>query len=218
VCGGKRTSEVYREQDYSYACEKFCGAGFYLVGDAACFLDPLLSSGVHLATFSALLSAASIASIERGEVTEAEGQSYFEKSYRQAYLRFLVFLSAFYDVNRGRNAYFWEAQRITEEEIRAEDLKQAFLRLVTGIKDLHDTQGDAKRLLLEDMTRRIDENLSFRKDKEALASLGGEQLRSARENARFFSSVEGMFALNADEAIDGLYVATEPLRLARTTS
>jgi hypothetical protein len=34
-------------------------------------------------------------------VTEEEAISFFEKSYRQAYLHFLIFLSAFYDINRG---------------------------------------------------------------------------------------------------------------------
>jgi hypothetical protein len=66
------------------------------------------------------------------------------------------------------------------------------------------------------MTSRIDENLKFRKDKMALASLEGEGRAQANANARFFTSVEGLFALNKEEAIEGLYVATEPhLRLAR---
>ena len=61
------------ETDYSYAAETFCGPGFFLCGDAACFLDPLLSTGVHLAMLSALLGAASVASLLRGEVSEAAG-------------------------------------------------------------------------------------------------------------------------------------------------
>src|ERR1700739_101486 len=56
--------------DYAYAAESFSGAGYYMVGDAACFLDPLLSTGIHLATFSGLVAAASIASTLRGEVSE----------------------------------------------------------------------------------------------------------------------------------------------------
>jgi flavin-dependent dehydrogenase len=49
------------ETDYSYAAEQFCGPGYILVGDAACFLDPLLSTGVHLALYSAINAAAGIA-------------------------------------------------------------------------------------------------------------------------------------------------------------
>ena len=213
----EQTAEIFSEADYSYASEEFCGPGYFLVGDAACFLDPLLSSGVHLATFSAMLAAASISSILCDEVREEEAISFFHKSYRQAYLRFLVFLSAFYDVNRGKESYFWEAQRLTEGEISSSDLKLAFLKLVTGLKDLSDAREDTHRVVLEEMTRRIDENLHFRKNKETLASLAGESKEKAEANARFFSSVEGLFSLSSDEAIDGLYVTTEPrLHLART--
>ncbi len=216
VSKATRISDLHTESDYSYTSEIFAGPGYFLCGDAACFLDPLLSSGVHLATFSAMLAAASIISITDGSVTEEEGASFFEKSYRQAYLRFLVFLSAFYDINRGKESYFSEAQRLTEQDVQGSNLKQAFLRLVTGIKDLSDAQSDTHHLILQEMTKRIDENLKFRKDKKALASLDGESLNAARANAKFFSSVEGLFSLDETEAIDGLYVQTMPkLHLAR---
>ncbi len=37
------------ESDYSYSSTRVAGPGWALVGDAACFLDPVFSSGVHLA-------------------------------------------------------------------------------------------------------------------------------------------------------------------------
>jgi flavin-dependent dehydrogenase len=213
---GELVSDIKTETDYSYAAERFCGPGYFLVGDAACFLDPLLSSGVHLATFSAMLAAAGLTSLHDGDITEAEMMNFFEKSYRQAYLRFLVFLSAFYDVGRGRDSYFWEAQQLTQEDVRGEDLKLAFLKLVTGLKDMSDAQSDTHNYLLQEMSRRIDENLNLRKDKEVLASLDGETKQVAEENASFFSSVEGLFSLSQDDAIEGLYVTTEPkLKVAR---
>jgi flavin-dependent dehydrogenase len=219
VSPGELISDVRTESDYSYASENFCGPGYFLVGDAACFLDPLLSSGVHLATFSAMLAAASMNSLVRGEVTEAEVVSFYEKSYRQAYLRFLVFLSAFYDVGRGRDSYFWEAQRLTQEDVSGKDIKFAFLKLVTGLKDLSDAQSEASNIVLEEMVKRIDENLNYRKDKDALASMNGEEVESARQNARFFSSVEGMFSLDESDAVDGLFVSTTPnLHLHRITT
>jgi flavin-dependent dehydrogenase len=207
---GTLVSKMYTEQDYSYAAQRFCGPGYYMIGDAACFLDPLLSSGVHLATYSGLLAAASIGSTIRGEVEETASQAFFEKCYRQAYLRFLVFLSAFYDVGRKKESYFWEAQQLTEEDVNSGDLRLAFLNLVTGVKDMKDVQTNAHATVLETMAKRIDENLRFRKDKHELASLEGERKDQARANARFFSSVEGLFALDKAEAVDGLYVATTP--------
>jgi len=123
----------------------------------------------------------------------------------------LVFLSAFYDVGRAKETYFWEAQRLTQEDVDSSNLKKAFLKLVTGVKDLNDVQNeDAHQFVLQEMTRRIDENLTMRKDKLALAALEGKKEQKARENARFFDSVEGIFALNEEEAVGGLYLVTEP--------
>ncbi|MEB3281698.1 MAG: NAD(P)/FAD-dependent oxidoreductase [Lyngbya sp.] len=97
-------SAVKIDQDYSYVAEKFCGSGYFLCGDAACFLDPLLSTGVHLATLSGTLAAACISSIFRNEITEAQAYDYFDRSYRHTYLRLLVMVSAFYQLVRQKDA------------------------------------------------------------------------------------------------------------------
>jgi hypothetical protein len=60
------------------------------------------------------------------------------------------------------------------------------------------------------MTKRIDENLKFRRDKMALANAKGDEKQAVDDNARFFSSVEGLFALNSADAVNGLYVMTLP--------
>jgi flavin-dependent dehydrogenase len=129
------------EQDYSYTAERFTGPGYFLAGDAACFLDPLLSTGVHLATYSALLAAASLSSILRGEVSEEEAQDLYERTYRQSYFRLLVVVASLYQQYRGKDSYFWEAQRLTLNDCSATDLKQAFVNVVSGIEDLRDAQA-----------------------------------------------------------------------------
>jgi flavin-dependent dehydrogenase len=40
--------------DFSYRCEPFSGPGYFLVGDAAAFLDPIFSTGVCLGMMSAV--------------------------------------------------------------------------------------------------------------------------------------------------------------------
>lgn len=97
-------SSVKIDQDYSYVAERFCGPGYFLCGDAACFLDPLLSTGVHLATLSGTLAAACISSIFRQEVNETQAYDYFDRSYRHTYLRLLVMVSAFYQLVRQQDA------------------------------------------------------------------------------------------------------------------
>ncbi len=138
--GATKIADMKVEQDYSYVTEHLAGPGYILCGDAACFLDPLLSTGVHLATYSALLGAASIASTLRGEVTEEEAMRFYSTVYRNAYERLLVLVSVFYESYQGKDHHFYNAQRLTRHEHDQLNLQVAFDRIVTGIEDLSDAQ------------------------------------------------------------------------------
>lgn len=48
-----RINEFRTEGDYSYSMTKFVGDGYVLIGDAARFVDPIFSSGVSVALYSA---------------------------------------------------------------------------------------------------------------------------------------------------------------------
>ncbi|MFF1711459.1 NAD(P)/FAD-dependent oxidoreductase [Streptomyces sp. NPDC058268] len=130
------------ESDYSYVCEDFSGPGYFLAGDAACFLDPLLSTGVHLAMFSATLGAASIAGVLGGTVQEADARRFYDTIYRHAYERLLVLVSAFYRIHDGRDAYFRTAQSLSRRDRQGLHLHESFLNIITGLDDLHDTEHD----------------------------------------------------------------------------
>ena len=49
VAGAERVEAVHPLADFSYRLRRFSGDGWVTVGDAACFLDPVFSSGVHVA-------------------------------------------------------------------------------------------------------------------------------------------------------------------------
>jgi flavin-dependent dehydrogenase len=216
VAGAELTSEIKVETDYSYAADSFCGPGYFLCGDAACFLDPLLSSGVHLAMLAGLLAAASINSVRSGDFSEEVARDFFEKCYRLAYTRFLVFVSVFYQQYEGKESFFWTAQRLTRHDTADQNLKLAFIRLVSGLEDLEDAEDAAGRVVCE-MNQKVNENFELRRNKEALAAKDEKTLARAAQNADFFSEVEGLFALSRSSAVGGLYVATKPrLHLART--
>src|SRR6478735_1907171 len=73
-------------KDYSYTTSRFWRNGAVLVGDAACFVDPVFSTGVHLATYSGLLAARSINTLLRGgPIDETAAFSEFETRYRLEY-------------------------------------------------------------------------------------------------------------------------------------
>jgi flavin-dependent dehydrogenase len=53
----RRVNDFTLEGDYSYKMKTFSGNGFVLIGDAARFVDPIFSSGVSVALYSAKYSA-----------------------------------------------------------------------------------------------------------------------------------------------------------------
>ncbi|HEV7669726.1 MAG TPA: NAD(P)/FAD-dependent oxidoreductase [Thermoanaerobaculia bacterium] len=52
--------------DFSYRCAPYAGPGYFLVGDAATFVDPIFSTGVCLAMMSAVRAAEEIAGLLAG--------------------------------------------------------------------------------------------------------------------------------------------------------
>jgi halogenation protein CepH len=123
---------VYRiRKDYSYCNTKFWAPGLLLVGDAGCFIDPVFSSGVHLATYSALLAARTVNTVLRGSsIEETECMDEFESRYRQEYRAFFDFLVGFYDMGQAQETYFWNARKVLGGE--SEQNLSAFARLVAG--------------------------------------------------------------------------------------
>jgi flavin-dependent dehydrogenase len=51
--------------DFSYRCEPYAGPGYFLIGDAATFVDPIFSTGVCLGMMGAQLAARSIEAMIR---------------------------------------------------------------------------------------------------------------------------------------------------------
>lgn len=121
--------EVRVRKDYSYCNTVFWKPGMVLAGDAACFVDPVFSSGVHLATYSGLLAARSINSVLSGEVDERRSFDEFEKRYRREYGLFYEFLVSFYDMHHDEQSYFWSAKKLTSTG--TSDV-EAFVELVGG--------------------------------------------------------------------------------------
>ncbi len=190
-----RLTDFKTEQDYSYVSERKCGPGYVMVGDAACFLDPLLSTGVHLSTFSALLGAAAISAIVDGELSEEEAMAFYEKAYHQAYERLLVVVSFFYH-SYSRQSQFFEADKLTRRERHMLNLYESFLHIVTGIEDLDDsTAGD-----------------------RALAEVS-DHLATQRKLTAGHNEALNAMPTDPRSAVGGLYLELEPrLRIRRAAS
>lgn len=117
-------------KDYSYTNTRFWKPGLVLLGDAACFIDPVFSSGVHFATYSALLAARSINTCLKGQLSEETCFKEYELRYRREFGAFYEFLVSFYDTGQDVDSYFWSARNVLNTEERA---NEAFVSLVAGI-------------------------------------------------------------------------------------
>jgi flavin-dependent dehydrogenase len=99
-------------KDWSYISAEVVGDGYILVGDAACFVDPLFSSGVHLALMAGILAAAYVTTaLKAPGMREAAGRVYKELYYKE-YGHFRAMAQLFYASNHTVESYFWEARRL----------------------------------------------------------------------------------------------------------
>jgi FAD-dependent halogenase len=135
LSGARRTTRQPYDQlrvrkDYSYDRTALWAPGMALIGDAACFLDPVFSSGVHLATYGALLAARSVNSVLAGQVDEERCFTEFDARYRREFALFRDFLMAFYHSHEDKESYFWQAREITGNLGSAEEV---FVDLVGGV-------------------------------------------------------------------------------------
>ena len=76
-------SQIYTTSDFSYKNRTFVGQRLLRVGDAAGFMDPIFSSGVYLACYSAKLAAEVVGrAVQRGGDGLRDLRRYEKKVYR----------------------------------------------------------------------------------------------------------------------------------------
>ena len=123
-------SEPTVVRDWSYTAEKLYGPGYIMAGDAACFVDPLFSSGVHLALMSGVLASAYVTTaLNAPSLTDDAGQVY-QETYLKEYNQFREMARLFYSSNLSAESYFWEARRITEKDHYSP--RHSFIQAVAG--------------------------------------------------------------------------------------
>ncbi|PCH37849.1 FAD/NAD(P)-binding domain-containing protein [Wolfiporia cocos MD-104 SS10] len=82
--------------DFSYFATRYSGDHFRVIGDAANFVDPFFSSGVHIALTGATSAALTICASIKGEVSEELAQAWHDTKLGVAHTRFLfVILGAY---------------------------------------------------------------------------------------------------------------------------
>lgn len=98
----KSVMPIMATGNYSYQCSSMLGANYILLGDAFAFVDPVFSSGVHLALNSAIRGVEVVEATLREMPELAEKQQEFVAS-----------------VKRGIATYSWFIHRFTQPAFRA---------------------------------------------------------------------------------------------------
>lgn len=117
-------------RDWSYVSSEVVGPGWVLSGDAACFIDPLFSTGVHLALSSGIMAAAYVATALTDPELAAAAAPVYKELYFQQYSHFRELARLFYASNRTVDSYFWEVRRVLADDSLTP--REAFVRATAG--------------------------------------------------------------------------------------
>lgn len=215
VKGTSMRGPVYVEQDFSYTADQYAGPGYFLVGDAACFLDPLFASGIHLAMFSAVLAAASISTTAREEIVEDRAAQYYDQTFRAAYARFMALVSSLYQNYKGKESLFWLSAEMTEGDLDEEGLRRSFSNIVSGSHDVADLENVSREVVGE-LQGIVDKYFARGVTKEEILEGTTEEERAQIESELKTVDAATTFCNSKDTAIGGIYVETSPhLRLVQ---
>ncbi|MES2937609.1 MAG: NAD(P)/FAD-dependent oxidoreductase [Pseudomonadota bacterium] len=132
----ERLKPIQIVRDWAYTCDKAAGPGFYLAGDAAAFLDPLLSTGVSLAMLAGYSASVCIHTALSEPSMEQEATEFYANNYRQMYEVTRDFLHYFYAGNASAHPdeIFWNARRALkfDENIGAKQAFSFFINTIPG--------------------------------------------------------------------------------------
>jgi flavin-dependent dehydrogenase len=123
-------------RDWAYRVDPACGPGWFLAGDAAAFVDPILSTGLSIAAHGASLVANALHTIWTDpSLDEALLQRAYTAAYADMALSYHRLARIWYARNFTHDTWHWEAmhQRLrVGRHPASETSAEAFLRLCLG--------------------------------------------------------------------------------------
>ncbi len=105
------------EADYSYVIQQLTGPGWMLIGDAVRFVDPVFSTGVDIAAYSALYAFEAIDAVRRGEKEEGLALKEYDTRVGDGVEAWYDLISLFYKL-RNLFTTFAVKRRFREKVVR----------------------------------------------------------------------------------------------------
>jgi flavin-dependent dehydrogenase len=83
--------------DYSYRCRPYAGEGYFLVGDAAAFMDPIFSTGIFVGTQGAMAAAKLVDDILADRLAAAAARKQYCRQFEQCTDTLFKLIGQYYD-------------------------------------------------------------------------------------------------------------------------
>lgn len=134
------TGDFHTIKDWSYSSDDMAGPGYFAVGDASCFVDPILSSGVFLGVLYAKMCAIGVNTILTTSAPERLIHDWYQGLYTDTYNDYLEMARYWYHGIREVGKWMDTAQERLEEEeetVFADSNRDAFIALATGNTHAH---------------------------------------------------------------------------------
>ena len=120
-------------KDWSFVCSDLAGPGFFLCGDAAAFIDPMLSTGVTLGMLAGYSASICMHSILQNPDMEQQAVDFYDGNYKRMYSVTRDCLLYFYSGNEvDSEGIFWQSRKIMKFGDNA-CAKQSFSHLVNTV-------------------------------------------------------------------------------------
>ena len=133
--------DFFTAKDWSFTSETACGEGWVAAGDAAFFIDPLLSSGVTLAHLSAHRAAYTITTAWTEGDAELEGLLWkdYDRFCKETAGSFLSLIEYWYGSHPNPEMWWKKARRALQASAPL-DLsdKGAFIAVIAGLDSLYE--------------------------------------------------------------------------------
>ncbi|TMK84563.1 MAG: NAD(P)/FAD-dependent oxidoreductase [Actinobacteria bacterium] len=113
----RRVRPWWIEADYSYETDRMVGPGWLLIGDALRFVDPVFSTGVDVAMFSANYAFEAIDAVIRGGQDEATALADYQRRVGEGVQAWYDLIALFYKLRNLFTAYAVR-KRFREQVVR----------------------------------------------------------------------------------------------------
>jgi len=134
--GSEQIEPMHTISNISYLNDSFVGDGFVLVGDAACFVDPIFSAGVTLAMRGGIFAAEALDDgLKRGDVS-AESLRVYERRIRKPMERIFALIYSWYEILKRQ-----DANNIFVRSRRIPILREKLVVLLSGGYDKADLRS-----------------------------------------------------------------------------